>query len=192
MATIVFCLEEPSAWEMLSGILPRILPESVNAFPIIFEGKSDLDKRLERRVRVWQTPDTYFLILRDKDSSDCLKVKAELAAKVRRAGRSDSLVRIACHELESFYLGDLAAVEKGLSLKKIAKLQDKQKYRNPDRLSNAAEEISRLTGLSYKKIAGSRAISKHLLLDGSNRSRSFNVLVEGIRTIVKRLDDAKT
>ena len=31
---------------MLSGVLQKLLPESVHPFPLVFEGKSDLDKRL--------------------------------------------------------------------------------------------------------------------------------------------------
>ena len=128
-------------------------------------------------------------MLRDKDGSDCHEVKASLVDKMSNAGRADSMARIACHELESFYLGDLAAVEVGLEIKNISQMQDRRKYRTPDKTGNAAEEMFKLTFNAYQKIAGSRAISTHLALDGSNRSRSFNVLVEGIREIIRRIDE---
>ena len=50
---------------------------------------------------------------RDKDSGDCRSIKRKMAQKVQNSGKMDkTLIRIACHELESFYLGDLSAVEK--------------------------------------------------------------------------------
>jgi hypothetical protein len=183
MPTIVFCLEEPSAWAMLEAVLPKLVPPTVTVRKIIFEGKSDLDKRLARRVRGWQAPDTRFLVLRDQDSADCAVVKAQLSAKLADAGRPDSVVRIACHELEAFYLGDLAAVENGLELKNVAKRQPKVPFRKPDTIANAAQELESITNCKYQKISGSRAIGPHLALDGSNASRSFNVLIDAIRML---------
>jgi hypothetical protein len=58
-------------------------------------------------------PDSFFVVLRDQDSGDCLEIKERLMALCGRAGKEDALVRIACRELESFYLGDLKAVERG-------------------------------------------------------------------------------
>ena len=37
--TLVCCLEEPSAREMLAGVLARILPTGWNVQYIVFEGK---------------------------------------------------------------------------------------------------------------------------------------------------------
>ena len=196
MHTIVFCLEEPSAWEMLQGILPQLLPENVQPRAIVFEGKSDLDKRLVKRIRGWQQPNSHFLVLRDKDSSDCHQLKKLLLEKTTEAGQSDAVVRIACHELESFYLGDLQAVESGLELSGVKSQQERAKYRSPDDRSNAAEEMAKLTNSQYQKIAGSRAIAPHLSLDGRNKSRSFNVLISGIRKTIGQIaidsDDKST
>ena len=46
MKTIVFFLEEPSAREMLEGMLPRILPDGVQTRYLVFKGKQDLEKNL--------------------------------------------------------------------------------------------------------------------------------------------------
>ena len=73
MKTLVFFLEESSAQEFLTGFLPRILPEGVTSRFIPFEGKQDLDKQLERRIRGWNTPDSLFVVLRDQDQGDCKK-----------------------------------------------------------------------------------------------------------------------
>ncbi|WP_417913356.1 DUF4276 family protein [Candidatus Electronema sp. TJ] len=182
MTTLVFFLEEPSAKEMLQGILPKLLPEQVSSRFIVFEGKQDLEKQLVRKMRLWNKPDSRFIVMRDQDAGDCRKIKDNLLKKCHEAGKTDVVMRIACHELESFYLGDLQAVEQGLELTNLAKLQKNKKYREPDSIPKAAQELLRLTK-KYDKVSGSRAIGKHLHLDG-NCSRSFNVLVKAIRDIV--------
>lgn len=186
MKHLVFLLEEPSAEEMLKGILPRILPEDVCPTYVVFEGKQDLNKRVERRIRGWRAPQTRFVVIRDKDSGDCRLIKRELLRKTVNAGRADTLIRIACHELETFYLGDLAAVETGLGPIGLAHHQRKAAFRQPDEIASPFRELIRLT-TRYQKLSGSRAIAPHLLLDGSNRSHSFNVLVAGIRRVVQEL-----
>lgn len=117
MKTIVFFLEEPSAREMLAGILPRILPDDMQIRYIVFQGKQDLEKKLQAKLRGWMLPDSIFVVMRDQDSGDCKAIKNKLVGLCREAGKDGVLVRVACRELESFYLGDLVAVEKGLGLK---------------------------------------------------------------------------
>lgn len=184
MRTLVFLLEEPSAEEMLKGVLPRILPDDIFVRYLVFEGKQDLEKKLERRIRGWMAPQSFFVVMRDQDSADCFSIKRNLLEKCRNAGRVDSLVRIACRELESFYLGDLEAVEKGLNIKNLGAKQNKSKYRSPDTIGNPEEELISLTDKRYQKVSGSRAIGPHLALDDLNRSHSFNVLVSGIKSFV--------
>ncbi|QDU54418.1 DUF4276 family protein [Aeoliella mucimassa] len=186
MSMLVFLLEEPSAEEMLKGILPQILPSNITPKFMVFEGKQDLDKRLERRVRNWQMPDTSFVVLRDQDSGNCIQIKQGLKEKLENARRPDSLVRIACHELESFYLGDLSAVETGLGVPKLSREQNRAKFRTPDTISRPSEELAKIAP-QYQKVAGSRAISPHLKLDGTNSSHSFNVLITGLRTLASRM-----
>ena len=179
MKTIVFCLEEPSAREMLKGLLPRILPDDVTTRYIVFQGKQDLEKQLIRRLRLWQVPDTRFVIIRDQDAADCQIVKAKLVELCEQAGKPEALVRVACRELESFYLGDLAAVEIGLALTGLSRQQNTHKFRDPDRLANPVQELRRLTNNSYQKVVGSMAIGPHLRIEG-NRSVSFSILIAGI------------
>ena len=185
MKTIVFCLEEPSAEEMLKGLLPRILPGGVSYRCMVFEGKQDLEKQLVRRMRGWRMPRTNFVVVRDQDSAPCRDVKKRLRRLCIEAGRPGALVRIACHELESWYLGDLAAVEAALLLRGLAQKQNRRKYREPDSLTNAAQELKNLTQQRYRKISGSRAIGPHLSLN-ANRSRSFGVFLSGIKSVVAR------
>ncbi|MBF0293633.1 MAG: DUF4276 family protein [Magnetococcales bacterium] len=181
MTMLVFLLEEPSAREMLQATLPRLLPET--AFQcIVFKGKQDLEKQLLPKLRGWLTPDSRFIVLRDQDSGDCVRIKAHLRSLCQQAGRHDVLIRIACRELESFYLGDLTAVEKGLGLTGLARHQNTARFRDPDHLANPALELATLTRERYQKVLGSRAIAPHLALD-TNRSVSFNALITGIRSL---------
>jgi len=185
MRTLVFCLEEPSAQAMLEGLLPRMLGDDVEICYLVFRGKQDLDKQLVKRLRGWLRPNTDFLVLRDQDYGDCHDTKRKLLRLCQQAGRTNTLVRIACRQLESFYLGDLCAVEKGLGISGLHQKQNSRKFRNPDVLGAAVDELKRLTKGQYQKVSGSRAIGKHLAL-GANRSRSFRVLVQGIRDVVEK------
>ena len=178
---LVALLEEPSAALFLKAVASTILPEDVYLQCISFEGKQDLEKNLESKIRNWCMPDTRFLVVRDQDSEDCREVKQRLVEICRRSGHADALVRIACGELESFFLGDLKAVGAAFGIKTPS--QNAAKYRDPDRLGNAAEELGRLLSSSEQKLKWARTISPHLAVDGSNRSKSFNTLISGIRKL---------
>lgn len=183
---MVAFLEEPSAAVFLKAVLPSLLPPGWSLKCISFEGKQDLEKNLERKLRGWLIPDSSFLVMRDRDSEDCRAVKKRLVDICRRAGRPQAVVRIACGELESFYLGDLEAVSKAFDCRVPANNQ--AKFRDPDRLNNAAEELRRLTKGAYQKISGSRMIAQFLKTDGTNHSRSFNVLLGGVRRLLSPKD----
>lgn len=187
MKTLV-CLVEGDAEKLLvRNLFERLVPPGMAGLTVVkFEGKQDLEKRLEAKLRGWLAPGSGFLVLRDQDSDDCRAVKARLLAKVRASGKAvtTSRVRIACHELESYYLGDLEAVEKGMGIFRLGTRQNQKRYRDPDNaVSNPKQELQRLTGNRYQEIGGTRAIAPHLLLNGANRSRSFNVLVSAIREL---------
>lgn len=185
MKTLVFFLEEPSAKEMLEGLLPIILPEDIYLKFIIFEGKQDLAKNLALKLRAWRIPNCVFLIMQDQDSTDCRRLKRDLLKICEENSIHPMKVRIACHELESFYLGDLNAVEAGLKIPGLNQKQQKEKFRYPDRLENPANELINLTKGVYQKISGSRAIAPHLD-SNNNRSHSFSVLVKGIKKLMER------
>ena len=184
MNQLVFFLEEPSAREMLKNLLPRILPDNVTVRYVVFEGRQDLENQLGRKLRRWRVPDTRFVVMRDKDQADCLTVKCRLVRICRDAGKPDVLVRVLCHELESWYLGDLNAVEQGLQIAGLARKQEQSRYRSPDRIANPVQELRRLTRDRYRKIDGSRDVGLHLSPDG-NRSHSFTVFVSGLRRLVQ-------
>ena len=181
---LVFMTEEASMEVCLNNILPKFLPDDVTFQIIPHEGKQDLERSIPKKLRAWNNCEGIeykFIVLRDKDGGDCISLKNNLVQLCSGAGRSDSLVRIVCNELESWFLGDLAAVEQAFHKKGLAKQQNKQKYRAPDKLANAAEELQKLVK-SYRKVRGARAIAPYMDLT-NNRSHSFQVFITGVQKL---------
>jgi hypothetical protein len=108
-------------------------------------------------------------------------LKDELREKCEAAGKPDVVIRIACHELESWYLADLAAVERGLELGALSSRH--KKYDPADDKANAYQELRRITEGKYQEIQGSRKIGRHLDLD-NRRSRSFAVFMNSPRSLL--------
>lgn len=185
MKSLVFLLEEPSAQDALEGFLPHILSSEVKITYLVFEGKQDLEKRMVKILRAWLQPDTRFIVLRDQDCGDCLVIKAALLARCKDAGRrAETMVRIACRELEAWVLGDWAAVAKAFDNPKLSKLQKKSIYHNePDRLSNPVAELRKHIP-HYQKRDGARRIGPYPRKEG-NTSRSFQIFVEAIYSSIE-------
>jgi uncharacterized protein YktA (UPF0223 family) len=185
MTKIVFLLEEPSAKEVLLVLLPQILPAEKVIFQCLpHEGKSDLQKSIPRKIRAWNDPDVHFVILHDQDSADCVALKKELCRLAENNNHTDTLVRIACPELESWFLGDLSALEKAFAVD-LSKKKNKTIYQNPDAIANAKEELKKLIP-AYQQISGSQSISKYMTID-KNKSKSFHFFVSGVKTLCARI-----
>ncbi|MBF0290452.1 MAG: DUF4276 family protein [SAR324 cluster bacterium] len=183
MTNLVFFLEEPSIREMLKAVLIKILPEDITVIYVVFEGKQDLEKQLPLKLKAWECPNSLFVVIRDQDSGNCLNIKNNLIRIVNSSGKSGVLVRVACHELESFYLGDLAAVSQSIGPRNIVSKQNSRKFRNPDRLANPKQELKKIAP-NYEPMTGSRAIGPHLDIN-NNRSTSFNKLFDGVRKLLR-------
>lgn len=179
---LVFMLEEPSMRYFIDGFIHRVLPQGVNVQYLVHEGKQDLEKSIPRKLRAWRVPDSYFIIVRDKDGEEPLKLKKRLADMCVDNERPESLVRIAVHHLESWVLGDFGAVALAFNKPNLRALSGNRKYRNPDVLANASEEISRIIP-GYQKVSGAREVSKFIDPD-NNLSPSFNVFLTGIKRLV--------
>ena len=178
MRTLVLFTEEMSAKALLESLLPRMLPEEIHIQCVSFEGKQDLERQLPIKLRGWRTPNTHFVILRDQDSGNCHDVKRNLENICKAAKKPDVLIRIACRELESWYFGDLAAVETGLQINGLVNLQGRARYRNPDAIMHPSKELKKITKNRYQKIHGSRIIGKYLSLHNT-RSKSFRNFITG-------------
>lgn len=182
MKHLVFLLEEPSARDLLEGLLPRLLPADVGVFYLVFEGKQDLEGQLVRKIRGWQRSDASFVVLRDQDAADCHVVKAGLAKLVAQSGREPVLVRVACKELEAWVVGDWPAVSRAFDRPQLAAQATKATYRDPDQLVRPVESLRRFLP-EYQKRAGARKMGK-LLDPERNNSKSFQVFCRGIQTLV--------
>ncbi|BAB72466.1 DUF4276 family protein [Anabaena sp. FACHB-709] len=182
---LIFLLEEPSIENVLKEILPKIIPDEISFICIPHQGKQDLAKSIPKKIRAFQfNPDTKFVIVHDQDSHDCKNLKSELLEICQNAGNKNILIRIICHELESWFLGDLVAVEKAYGLKpeSLSQKQNKTKFRNPDQLNSAKEELRKLVP-EYYPGTHSRMIAPYLSLT-ENKSRSFQVFLDGINKII--------
>ncbi len=173
---------------MLQALVPRISSGLVAFRFFPFEGKTDLERSLVRRIQTYQNNTARFIVLRDQDSeTDCRQLKQRLLHLCDQAGRlHHCVVRIACRELESFYLADLKAVASAFQIKGLERKQSISKYRAPDQLGNPKQELKQLTGSRYQPLAGSRAIGEQLDVTNT-RSGSFQALIEGIRRLEAEL-----
>lgn len=124
-----------------------------------------------------------FIIMRDQDSSDCIDVKEKLLNLCNSSGNTNVIVRIVCHELESWFLGDLKAVEKAFNLNnnELGKLQNKNKYRNPDKIINGKEELRKLIPY-YLPNTHAGIIAQNLDLQ-NNKSVSFQVFIKTLQNL---------
>ena len=164
--------------------MPRVLPAEITFRTIPHNGKSDLQKSLPRKLRAWRNPNARFVVLHDKDSNDCHHLKQALRDICVKA-RPDlkPLIRIACHELEAWYMGDfdaLAATFPGFNADQV---RNRARYRDVDSLANAAEELSKLVP-TYQKVSGSRALGKTLSIGGGNTSHSFRIFMQGLTRLI--------
>jgi len=192
---IIFLLEERSMRIVLEEILPKLIPDDITYICITHQSKQDLAKSIPKKIKAFQlSPSTEFVIVHDQDSHDCKKLKTELLEICQTVGKPDVMIRIICHELESWFLGDLAAVEKAYNLKpdRLSRKQNQNKFRDPDRLNSAKEELKKLL-LPEQKVyypgTHSKEIAPNLSLT-DNKSRSFKIFCEGIQKILDRISDA--
>ncbi len=181
MEHLVFFLEGPSEKDFLEGFLPKVLPPHVTTHFQVFQGKQDLEKQLVRRMKFWLMPNSRFVVMRDQDSGNCLTIKAKLRQLCVDAGQPAAVVRIACREMETFFVGDWAAIASGFGKPGLAAFAGKAKYRDPDLLGSPSAEIKRHIP-SYQKREGARAIAPHLD-PSNNQSHSFRVLVQALEQL---------
>jgi hypothetical protein len=176
---IVIFTEEASMNAALDELISRHFPErlkGVDWFVIDFNGKSDLEKRFPKRMRIWNYRDPLFVILRDNDGSDCMALKKRLNDLATPMDKPFK-VRVVCQELESWFLGDSHAVNQAYPSCRFS--NGTSKYRDPDKMTNASQELATLTG-EFSKVGRASMIAAYL--DPSrNVSRSFQVFFQTLQ-----------
>lgn len=185
MKNLVFFLEGRSEKVMLEGLIPRLLKncnQEVDTKYFTFQGKQDLENKFHARLKGWLKPNSAFVVLVDQDGENCKELKKRILGKCQSMTSSDLVIRIACHELESWYFGDLVSVEKALEKGGLINYKNKRKYRKPDDIQKPSEELGKITNGVYQKVSGSRAIGSLLSLD-KNTSPSFQTFIKGIQKL---------
>ena len=182
MVKLVFLLEERSMADLLEHLLPRLFPE-IQFRCIPHEGKRDLAKSVPRKLRAWREPGVRFVVMRDQNGADCRQVKAQLVELCQRAGRDDVLVRVACRELEAWYIGEPEALVRAFphAGERVQRELRRRRFRNPDEVVNPSAAVVQFIP-DFQKRRGARRMAEYLSRD--NRSRSFQVFLEGVEGLV--------
>ena len=169
---------------LLLGLMPRLFQGWVHGEHFLcveHQGKSDLDKSIPRKLSAWKMPGDRFVILRDNDGAICADVKAKLKRMCKKSGRPDTLVRLVCQELESWYVGDLTALAQAFADDRLSSPSLQKRFKNPDEWQKPSVELMRLIP-TFQKGSAARQMAE-VLGTKSNRSRSFQVFVEGVARV---------
>lgn len=172
--------------EFLDRFLPRLFP-NLDFLCVPHEGKSDLEKSIPRKLRAWLEPGVRFVIIRDNDGARCDRVKKKLLKLCSDATRKDTLVRLACQELEAWYFGEAEALAEAYEMPELRKLPRQARYREPDRITNPSDELEDLIP-EFGKISGARRMGEIMSTSvARNGSHSFKVFVDGVSRITAEM-----
>lgn len=188
---IIFLVEDYSMRKFLEGILPRLNLEAHQFEIKHHRGKEDLLSHLALIVPSLSKRAQQIIVIIDQDQQDCLTLKNKIKEKMAWSNCKYQ-IRIACYELEAWFLGDFAAIAKCSPKFKASFFQDKKKYRDIDHIpkpSRVLEEIVPDWKERYgnkpqfaKEIASFISLEKQNT-EKANRSHSFHVLLETLRSL---------
>ncbi len=180
MNRLVFLLEERSMKVLLEDLLPRLFP-GLEFMCVTHEGKQDLEKSIPRKLRAWREPGVRFMVIRDNDGGDCRALKLRLLGLCAEGGRPETVVRIACQELEAWYLGDPEALAEAYGRGSLREIGSKAKFRNPDEVQVPSRELVDLIP-EFQKGSGARRMAATLRREG-NASRSYLAFLESVEDL---------
>ncbi|WP_206002344.1 DUF4276 family protein [Paraburkholderia antibiotica] len=170
---------------LLEGLLPRLFPglTAPDHFQCVpHEGKSDLDRSISRKLRAWREPGARFVIVRDNDNVNCIDLKQRLANMCAEAGRPDTLIRLVCQELESWYLGDVESLTTVFADISVSIGVLRKRFADPDAWQKPSVELKRIVP-SFQKLSGARTMSNVLSVP-VNRSDSFRKFADGVERLI--------
>ncbi|ESQ12748.1 MAG: DUF4276 family protein [Thiohalocapsa sp. PB-PSB1] len=194
-------VEEPSAEEAIKCLLPKIVQARAETKVINMRNKSRLFQNLPARLRAYRKridngEDLRILVLLDRDQDDCQALKkrlediarsATLATKTRPQsdGRFIVVNRIVVEELESWFIGDTAALRKA-----FPSLPGKfpGNFSNPNNGGTWERrhrflKTNRSYRSSYPKIEAARKIAPHID-PVRNLSPSFQQFLLGVQALL--------
>lgn len=171
---------------LLDGLLPRLFP-GLRFLCVPHEGRDDLEMSVRRKLRAWREPGVRFAVVRDNDRGDCRARKDNLRELCRAAGRQDTLVRIACQELEAWYLGEPDALADAFHQESLRGIQRKARFRDSDAVPYPARAVARLVP-EFQKVSGARRMAQHLSRE-RNRSTSFRAFMNGVGQVFAEMTE---
>lgn len=190
MTYIHIFTEESSIKEVLDVILPKILPENVEFRIYPHQGKDDLEIALARMVpSLSQIPGSKIIVTRDQDALDCKIVKKNLLQIIEGKCNCPYKICIVCRELESWFLGDLPAIESAYNRFKSNQYANKAQFRNIDGISKPSQLLKKIIPdythhKSLFKIGTAQRIAPHMNLE-TNKSASFQHFIKTIKTLLE-------
>jgi len=187
---IIFLVEDYSMRKFLEGILPRLGFEE-HLFEIKHHrGKEDLISHLNKIIPSLSKRAQQIIVIIDQDRQDCVKLKNKLKGKLALC-ICDYKIRIACYELEAWFLGDMEAIAKCSPRFKAKFFQGKEKYRDVDNIPKPSSVIEQIVPNWKHQYANkpkfAEEIAHFISLEKrnenkANRSHSFHVLLEMLRS----------
>jgi hypothetical protein len=177
---------------LLEGLLPRLFPglkvlEHFQCVP--HEGKSDLDRSISRKLKAWREPGVRFVVVRDNDNVNCVDLKQRLAKICAEAGRPDTLIRLVCQELESWYLGDVQSLATAFPDISVSVSALRKRFADPDVWQKPSVELKQIAP-SFQKLSGARTMSAVLSVF-DNRSSSCRIFATGVERIAGEMGYAR-
>jgi hypothetical protein len=115
-------------------------------------------------------------------------LKQNLVALCGQGGRNDTLVRIACQELEAWYFGAPGALADAYGDERLRGIAAKSRFRDPDAIVQPSAALAELVP-EFQKVSGARSMARVLPLE--NGSRSFQVLTAGLIRLSELLHDSQ-
>ena len=180
MGRLIFLVEESSMQAFLDIFLRRLYPH-LDFLCVPHNGKTHLDRNIVHTLQGWRIPEDRFVIVRDNDGGNCHELKERLQDLCRQGRREDTLIRIVCQELESWYLSEPAALAEAYSDERLRNIGRSARFRNPESRPKPSDDIRELVP-AFQKTDGARRMGQHLTRDG-NHSRSFAVFLDGIERL---------
>jgi hypothetical protein len=104
----------------------------------------------------------------------------------------DYKIRIACYQLDAWFLGDMAAIAKCSPKFKASFFQGKEKYREIDNIPKPSRVIEEIVPDWKEKYTNKPHFAERIAhfislkrknLEQANRSHSFHVLLETLRSL---------
>lgn len=180
---IFFLVEDYSMKQFLEGILPR-LDFAVNTFEIKHHnGKEDLLGSLTKVIPTLSKRAQHIVVLIDRDQQNCIELKNKIKEKMTCCSCPYTL-RIACYELETWFLGDLNAIAQCSERFKPKYFENKDKFKAVDNIAGKPSAKLEEMMPDWKNLYSSKPkfaekISRFITLElNHNRSHSFRVFLK--------------